>query len=243
MNSEASDVLQKLSIEIDENPPGICLYNPSWHEGLVGLVASRLKEKWSVPVIAFARGDSGDLKGSARSVTGVHIRDVLCEIDAENPHTIIRFGGHAMAAGLTIGESRFVTFKKAWLQRLETRRDDIEAANTVLSDGELNQEIDDLGFIRNLKIAAPWGQGFSEPIFDNKFQVMEQRLVGEIHLKMTLRPLHEDRTVEAIRFRHLDAPGAPCIQYERIHAAYRVDINEYAGRVSPQLLIEHFQPC
>lgn len=243
MNQDAREALQALKAQSAGDEACLCLYDESWHEGLVGLVASRLKERWSVPVVAFARGDNGDLKGSARSVQGVHIRDVLCEIDATQPGLIIRFGGHAMAAGLSIAEADFSAFRTAWEKVLGAQRQQIEAANAIFSDGPLDAEIDDLGFIRQLKTIAPWGQGFPEPVFDGRFQVLEQRLVGEVHLKMVLRSLDSHRVVDAIHFRYLDHPGAPCENLERIHAAYRVDVNEYAGRVSPQLVVEYLQTC
>jgi len=175
-------------------------------------------------------------------VSGVHIRDVLCEIDVLQPGLILRFGGHAMAAGGSIAESGFEAFREHWHNVLEQHRREIDAANKILSDGELGPELDDLGFIRTLKHAAPWGQGFPEPLFDNQFTVVNQKIVGHIHLKLVLRSDHDDRVVEAIRFRFLDAPGAPVPEFNRIHAAYRVDINEFAGRINPQLILEYFSP-
>ncbi len=223
--------------------PGICLFHPEWHEGVVGLVASRLKERHALPAAVFARGEGGVLKGSARSVAGVHIRDILCEVDSAERGLLLRYGGHAMAAGMTIREQDFERFRTLFLDRLERHRDTIDAANRVLSDGPLGEELDDLAFIRQLRTLAPWGQGFPEPVFDNTFRVLDQRLVGDVHLKLLLSPdSHVDHRIEAICFRFLSHPGAACPAFERIHAAYRVDVNEFAGRVSPQLIIEYFNP-
>ena len=239
---------QAVAALVDADPggdgDGICLFHPDWHEGVVGLLASRLKDRHAVPAAVFARGEGGILKGSARSVSGVHVRDLLCEVDSANPGLLIRYGGHAMAAGMTIEESGFEQFREAFLACLERHRETIELANRVLSDGPLGDELDDLLFIRQLKNLAPWGQGFPEPVFDNVFRVVEQRLVGEIHLKLVLTPEHHvDQRVDAICFRFLPHPGAPCPDFDRIHAAYRLDINEFAGRISPQLIIEYLQPA
>ena len=241
MTSDATSILDKIgSIGKDSN--GICLYNREWHEGVVGLVASRLKEKWALPSVVFACGTSGQLKGSARSVKGVHIRDVLCDIDSGYPGLIQKFGGHAMAAGLSIGADSFAEFESAWGEVLSAHTASIRAANELLTDGALHDEFIDLDFIQELKSIVPWGQGFGEPLFDNVFQVLEQRLVGQIHLKLLLRSEQSNKVVNAIKFRFLDSPGASYQEFSRIHAVYRVDVNEYSGRIDPQLIIEHINP-
>lgn len=221
---------------------GLCVFHPDWHQGVVGLVASRLKERRSLPAVAFARGEGGELKGSARSVPGVHIRDVLCDVEARAPGVMLRFGGHAMAAGMSIRESDFHRFRDAFLQVLDGHRTTIDAAKEIVTDGPLTDEFDDLAFISQLRTLAPWGQGFPEPVFDNEFRVLEQRLVGDVHLKMLLQAEGSRLRVEAICFRYLEHAGAPCPEFDRIHAAYRLDINEFAGRVRPQLVIEYFNP-
>ena len=239
MTSDASIILSELG-NIVSNAYGICLYNHTWHEGVVGLVASRLKEKWSLPSVVFARGSSGQLKGSARSVKGVHIRDVLCEIDSKYPGLILKFGGHAMAAGLSIQSDRFSEFENAWDSTLSRYSDLIKNSSILLTDGSLDSEYSDLEFIQELKSVVPWGQGLAEPLFDNEFQVIDQRLVGQIHLKLVLRAEQSNIDIDAIKFRYLESPGAPCKELSRIHAVYRVDVNEYSGRIDPQLIIEYF---
>ncbi|GJL80972.1 MAG: single-stranded-DNA-specific exonuclease RecJ [marine bacterium B5-7] len=235
-------IAHEASLQPDSPVQGLCIYHKDWHEGIVGLVASRLKERRSVPAIAFAPSENGELKGSARSVPGVHIRDILCEIDALAPGLLLRFGGHAMAAGMTILEIDFDRFRESFLLALQHHDDSIRAASELLTDGPLQGEFDDLGFIHTLRTLAPWGQGFTEPLFDNTFRVIEQKLVGDIHLKMVLAPEGGSQRIEGIQFRFLEAAGAPCPEFSTIHAAYRVDLNEFAGRVRPQLIIEHFNP-
>jgi single-stranded-DNA-specific exonuclease len=240
MQQQAVNVLDADSLRGDASELGLCVYRRDWHQGIVGLVASRLKERRSLPAIAFAPGEGNELKGSARSVPGVHIRDVLCEIDADAPGVLLRYGGHAMAAGMTIRVEDFADFRRHFLEKLARHADEINAANQIFTDGPLVNEFDDLAFIRQLRTLAPWGQGFPEPMFDNTFRVLHQQLVGEVHLKLVLQPERDNRRVEAIRFRYLEHPGAPCPELDRIHAAYRLDINEFAGRIRPQLILEYF---
>ncbi len=244
MQQQAIASLNKQNELSGDDDYGNCVFREDWHPGIVGLLASRLKERTGYPSFAFAMGEAGELKGSARSVPGIHIRDLLCEIDRLNPGLILRFGGHAMAAGLSISMDRFEDFSSALFERLGLVKEEIESANQILSDGALGEgELDDLDFIHQLRTLAPWGQGFPEAVFDNVFTVLQQKLVGEIHLKLVLRPEGSTRNVEAIRFRFLETPGAPCPEFSRIHAAYRLDINEFGGRISPQLMLDYFQPC
>ncbi len=240
MQREAVGVLD--ADDGDASCAGLCVFHPHWHQGVVGLVASRLKERRSLPAVAFARGDDGELKGSARSVSGVHIRDVLCEVETRAPGILLRFGGHAMAAGMSIRESDFPRFREVFLGVLDGHRETIDAAKEIVTDGPLTDEFDDLAFISQLRTLAPWGQGFPEPLFDNEFRVLEQALVGDVHLKMMLQADGSRHRVEAICFRYLEHAGAPCPELDRIHAAYRLDINEFAGRIRPQLVIEYFNP-
>ncbi|MFT5112701.1 MAG: single-stranded-DNA-specific exonuclease [Parasphingorhabdus sp.] len=222
---------------------GLCIYDNSWHQGIVGLVASRLKERINCPVIVFAPGEGQELKGSARSIPGLHIRDLLCEIDGQQPDLIQKFGGHAMAAGLSIDAKNFSKFKQLFDESLISRSDLITSANVVLTDGSMTADLDDLKLIRDIKTAAPWGQGFAEPLFDDTFKVLGQRLVGDIHLKLKLRKEDSSHgSIDAIFFRYLESRGAPCPSLDRVHVAYRMDVNEYAGRIQPQLIIEHLEP-
>lgn len=216
----------------DELPVGLCLFHEDWHQGVVGIVASRIKERLHRPVIAFARSGESELKGSARSVGGLHIRDALDAIAARYPGMLEKFGGHAMAAGLAIRPDRLQAFMNAFDE--EARRwlsaEDLE--QTLISDGELHEEVS-LALVREILSAGPWGQGFPEPVFDDEFEILAQRIVGGRHLKMQLRPVHSNQAFDAIAFNHDRLQEA-----RRTRMAYRLDINEYRSLESVQLVIE-----
>lgn len=210
---------------------GICLEHDDWHQGVVGIIASRIKDKLHRPVIAFAKVSETELKGSARSIRGFHIRDALDAIATRNPGLLSKFGGHAMAAGLSLAVSDFARFAEEFDNEARHALSHAELENTLFSDGE----IDDV----NLQVAeevvnsAPWGQGFPEPVFDGVFEVIEQRIVGERHLKLTLRPSTSQQTLGAIAFNH-----PFLIEQRELRLAYRLDINRYRGRSSVQLIVE-----
>ena len=209
---------------------GVCLYNASWHQGVVGIIASRIKDRVHRPTIAFAKVSDTEIKGSARSIHGLHIRDALDAIATANPGLIDKFGGHAMAAGLSLPLARFAEF--AALFDAEARKGlskgDLE--QQVVSDGELEGKFN-LATARKIAEAAPWGQGFPEPVFDGEFEIIDQRILGSRHLK--LRLLKDDELIDAIAFNH------NCLIEERIkRMAYRIDINEYRGLEKVQLIIE-----
>ena len=186
---------------------GLCLFDSSWHQGIVGLVASRLKERLNCPVMVFAKGDNDELKGSARSVTGLHIRDLLCDLDSRHPGILLKFGGHAMAAGASIHSNSFAEFKSAFESLSEERQEQLAEADILYTDGSVDAELDDLRLIHDIKFAAPWGQGFPEPLFDDVFTVVDQRLVGDIHLKLRLRKEGAGhQTIDGICFRFLTSP-------------------------------------
>lgn len=230
-------VLQELQ---DDQLAAACLYDPAWHQGVVGLVANRIKERLNRPVIAFARGETdGLLKGSGRSVKGVHMRDLLAEVDARHPGMISRFGGHAMAAGLSLEISRLEAFQRAFVTAAEGHVDAIPEAGRIWSDGELQQNEIGLAFAEQVRAAGPWGQGFPEPIFDGRFELLAQKIVGEQHLKLTLRHADGGTPIEAIAFFHADP--IPAERGALCELAYRLDVNEYRGRRSPQLVVEHIE--
>lgn len=228
-------------IALDRVPDGICLYESGWHPGVVGILASRLKDLHHRPVMAFASADAAggrELRGSGRSIEGVHLRDVIAHIDALHPGLITRFGGHAMAAGLTLDRDRIGDF--AALFDAEVRRVlPPEAASPVLwSDGELSLAELDLGLAEALREAVPWGQACQAPLFDGEFDVLQQRVVGEKHLKFTVStPDAGGRVVDALFF-NPDPASCPPAGCRRVHLAFRVDVNEYRGIRSPQLLVE-----
>jgi single-stranded-DNA-specific exonuclease len=217
---------------------GLCLFDECWHQGVVGLVAGRIKDRLHRPVIAFARAGDGTLRGSARSVTGIHVRDVLDAIATRRPGLIEKFGGHAMAAGMTLAESDLAEFRSAFAEEIAARADAESLRGVVFTDGELEPAELCLSTARALREAGPWGQGFPEPLFDGAFKVREARIVGTQHLKLTL-----EGGLDAIAFRYVggamqdDAlcPGAP------VELAYRLEVNEFNGAERVQLNCQHLR--
>ena len=243
MQQEALDIVKNIGAEDVALPLGVCLFDEHWHQGVVGLVASRVKDRVHRPVIAMARADERMLKGSARSVPGVHIRDVLDAVAAHHPGLIEKFGGHAMAAGLSIAADRFADFQTAFADEV-SRCMTIEDARGVLhSDGELSAEDLTLEAAHALRAAGPWGQAFPEPLFDGCFEVVERRILSERHLKLKVRLQADSPPLDAIAFRHFDHEDAPDIAPStRVELAYRLNVNEYAGTERLQLIVEHVEP-
>jgi len=220
-------------------PLAPCLFDPEWHPGVVGLVASKIKERLHRPVIAFAPAEPGSsvLRGSARSIPGFHIRDALAAIDTLHPGLIQRFGGHAMAAGLSLEECALPQFRAAFHRHAEAMLDEDLLREEVLSDGELASGELDRAHADVLRGAGPWGQGFPEPVFDGVFDVLDWRVVGEKHLKFSLRTTGHATPLSAIQFNGWhDAP--PPV---RIHAAYQLDTDDWRDRRGIQLLLRHWQ--
>ncbi|MBI3547167.1 MAG: single-stranded-DNA-specific exonuclease RecJ [Gammaproteobacteria bacterium] len=239
MQQQAFAAIEGLRLDTATLPRGLCLFDESWHQGVIGLVAARIKEHTHRPVIAFALGAANDIKGSARSVPGLHIRDALDSIAARHPGLLQKFGGHAMAAGLTLARANFDAFRVAFDEEVCRHLAEEDLQGRVVSDGALLTEELTLAFAELLRAAGPWGQNFPEPLFDGQFEVLKQRVVGEKHLKFTLGALGHTATFEAIAFncvRHGVAAN-----YSKIHAAYKLDVNEYQGYRSLQLIIEHFE--
>ena len=249
MQSRAMEIVKRLMIkksEIgqcgDETFTGFCLYDADWHQGVSGLVASRIKEKTNQPVIAFAKTRSGDLTGSARSVTGLHIKDLLEGIAMENSGLIERFGGHAMAAGLTIRSSSYDQFRERFHRKVAEHYDRVGVSNAIDTDGELEPAEINLANAELIRDAMPWGQGFPSPRFDGEFIVLDCRIVGQVHLRMTLQPVSRIMQFEAIAFKALE-PGQIVPDLERIRAVYQLDVNHFRGRKSLQLVIEYLEPA
>ncbi len=240
MQEQALIDIAELDLDETEMPFGVCLFNEDWHQGVVGILASKIKDKLHRPVIAFARDKYGLIKGSARSVSCVHIRDVLDTIAGQNPGLIDKFGGHAMAAGLTLKEIDFKDFKRAFdgeLKRFVTA-DDLNGS--LLTDGELTASEITFGLANDIQQAGPWGQGFPEPQFDGDFELVESRIVGEKHLKLQLRVNGQDKVIDASAFNFTDEAWIE--KPERVHTVYRLDINEFRGRRQLQLMIENIEP-
>jgi single-stranded-DNA-specific exonuclease len=218
---------------------GVCLFDPEWHQGVVGLVASRIKDRVRRPVIAFARAGDGLLRGSARSVPGIHIRDVLDSIAARHPELISRFGGHAMAAGLSLDERHLDAFAAAFSEEVAKLRDPAIPSNRVETDGELGTDEIALETAQALRDGGPWGQAFPEPCFDGVFAVRDARLVGEKHLKMWVTTADRARVFDAIAFNFRTAEENMPLPDGEVRLVYRLDINEYKGERRLQLLVDH----
>ena len=238
MQDEAMSILEQMQLDTESLPLGLCLYEASWHQGVVGLVASRVKDRVHRPVIAMAMADETTLKGSARSIPGVHIRDVLDAVVAHHPGLIDKFGGHAMAAGLSIGADKLESFRAAFDTEVSRWMTQDDAIGVVFSDGELQFSECSLETARQLRDAGPWGQGFPEPMFDGEFAVIDSRVLGERHLKLKVDA--GDQVIEAIAFRHFDHDAAPQVRAgDRVHLAYRLDVNEFRGEERLQMVVEH----
>jgi single-stranded-DNA-specific exonuclease len=241
MESEALAAIEAMDLQTNESLPyGMCLYQENWHQGVIGVLASKIKEKTHRPVIAFAKENDEMLKGSARSIRDVHIRDAIEAISTAHPGLVLKYGGHAMAAGLTLRRDKYDEFCDLFNREIE-RHIKIKGFDSELkSDGELAPDELTLELAEQFKQAGPWGQGFPEPQFDGKFRILESRIVGDKHLKLKLFIDDAARAIDAIAFNTTDEhwPG----DYDEVQALYRLDVNEYRGRRSPQLIVELIEP-
>ena len=239
--------LDDLDTKLDaagELPYGLCLFDESWHQGVVGIVASRVKDRTHRPVIAFAlENDSAErIKGSARSVPGVHIRDALDAVAARQPGLIVKFGGHAMAAGLSLEREKFDAFRIAFDAEVRRHLSQDDLQGVLHSDGELNPAELCLPVAEELCGAGPWGQGFPEPLFDGVFEIVSHRVLAEKHLKMVLAPPGSQHIIDAIAFFKAPQFGELFSQpRQQIRIAYRLAVNEWRGQRSPQLIVEHIE--
>ena len=241
MQQEAVKALEALNLQVQDLPYGLVLYKADYHQGVIGILAGRIKDKYFRPTIAFAHQDELLLKGSARSIPGVHIRDLLETIKLKHPDLIIKFGGHAMAAGLTIELAKLPLFEQVFQQVAQQLLQDKPIAGEVLSDGELTTELYSIEFAQILKDAGPWGQSFPEPVFDDEFELLEQKLLGGKHLKMMLR-YQGKLLVDAIAF-NIDPLVWPNLACQHVRLAFKLDINEFRGRRSLQLMVEAIIPA
>ena len=236
MRRQAIRLLDNLQLEQDL-PPGLCVFEETWHQGVLGILASRLKDKLHRPVIAFTAISETEVKGSARSISCVHMRDVLNNIAERNPGLITRFGGHAMAAGLSLPRESYETFTQAFTEEVERHLVLEDLRGIVYTDGELSVEYLDLATAELLRDAGPWGEGFPAPKFIGEFVLINQRLVGQKHLKLTLRHPQSNQEIDAIYF-NIDTNIWPNHRLTKAKIIYRLDVNEYNGRRSLQLMIE-----
>ncbi len=219
-------------------PACVCLYDESWHQGIVGLIASRVRERCHRPAIAFARDDGGELKGSARSVQGVHVRDLLESVATARPGLISKFGGHAMAAGLSLPQEHFAEFSDCASKQIKRLYPTADFSGALLTDGVLPPDSMNLQFASLLRESGPWGAGFPEPMWSGEFSVVDQRVVGENHLKMRVQPAEGRTVIDAIAFNQAGLPLRGLVKL-----AYRLDVNEFRGVETPQLIVEQIVPC
>ncbi|MEO5573097.1 MAG: single-stranded-DNA-specific exonuclease RecJ [Gammaproteobacteria bacterium] len=253
MQEQALATLATMELDADKLPSGLCLFNPDWHQGVIGIVASRIKDRLHRPVIAFALSGEDEIKGSARSVTGLHIRDALDSIAARHPRLLSKFGGHAMAAGLSLKLADFAEFSAAFDAEVRRHLSETQMQGMLDSDGALWADEISLELAQVLRSAGPWGQGFPEPVFDGVFEVVSGRLVGSKHLKLMLRHVDDECLIDAIAFNVDTAlltalmPQPPVtasqasVACRKVHIVYRLDVNEYRGARTVQLLVQQIE--
>ena len=236
MKDQAISVLEQMVLDEQSLPAGLALFDSDWHQGVVGVVASRIKDKYHRPVIAFAPSEDQQIKGSGRSIPGIHLRDVLDAIATKHPSLLDKFGGHAMAAGLTIAEQDFETFQEIFSREIRDVLGEVSLHRIIETDGPLDEQSMTLEIAQTLSRAAPWGQHFPEPLFDDVFDIVESRVVGEHHLKLRLRRVGGQQVFDAIAFYAVNEPWAGA--QSALRFVYRLAVNEYRGRRCVQLIIE-----
>ncbi len=239
MQVDALKLLSEINIQ-DNDDLGICLFNADWHQGVVGILASRLKDKFHLPAIVFASSadDKDEIKGSARSIPGLHIRDLLDLIATNNPGLLSKFGGHAMAAGLSLRLEDFPAFKEAFAAALIGLVDAAMLEQVIYTDGNLNEDLLNLSFAELLQDSGPWGQQYPEPLFIGNFEVIQARVLGDKHLKFLLKSADSEHMIDAIAF-NVDAEILKK-QLTSIEVVYQLQVNEFRGQRSAQLMINHF---
>ncbi|SET58101.1 single-stranded-DNA-specific exonuclease RecJ [Thorsellia anophelis] len=251
MQTEAIGICDVLAKENSVFPSGIALFHEEWHQGIVGLLASRIKEKFHRPVFAFAPAEEeGKLKGSGRSISGVHLRDVLERMQTIEPGLIDKFGGHAMAAGLTLSRDNFSRFELLFNEVIQKWVDPSDLKGVIWTDGELSPELMNIEVAKLLNQSGPWGQGFPEPAFDGVFKILQQRMLKEKHLKLTLEPVISSNgsdtrlkpLIDAIAF-NVDTTIWPDASIKQVKLVYKLDINYFRGEENLQLMIDYIEPA
>ncbi|HCL5252572.1 TPA: single-stranded-DNA-specific exonuclease RecJ [Salmonella enterica] len=241
MQAEALLLCEKLERSSETLPGGLAMYHPEWHQGVVGILASRIKERFHRPVIAFAPAGDGTLKGSGRSIQGLHMRDALERLDTLYPDLMIKFGGHAMAAGLSLEAHKFEQFQQCFGELVTEWLDPALLQGEVISDGPLSAAEMSMEVAQLLRDAGPWGQMFPEPLFDGRFRLLQQRLVGERHLKVMVEPVGGGPLLDGIAF-NIDTTCWPDNGVREVELAYKLDINEFRGNRSLQIIIDDIWP-
>lgn len=241
MQQQAQAWLERFSLDQQDLPWGLCLFEPSWHQGVVGILASRIKERVHRPVIAFAPGEGDEIKGSARSIPSLHIRDALDAIAARHPGLIRKFGGHAMAAGLSLARADLSAFEQAFDAEVRRQLDASALQRRLLTDGELHESEMTLELAQLLRDAGPWGHQFPEPLFQGRFRILQQRLVGQKHLKLLLAKAQGQQAWDAIAF-NIDLQIWPNPEIEWVDLVYRLDVNHFRGQTQLQLMVDFLTP-
>ncbi|NOT83620.1 MAG: single-stranded-DNA-specific exonuclease RecJ [Methylococcaceae bacterium] len=240
MKAEAMGLLKEMKAFDEAHlPAGVCLYDQEWHQGVIGILASRIKDRLHRPVIAFAPSGKDEIKGSARSIPGVHIRDVLSDLAAAHPKILSKFGGHAMAAGLSLKMHDYPAFALAFDAMVRERLKQVDLEQKVYSDGELDEQHVCIEFAERLANAGTWGQMFPEPIFNGEFDVVQARVLGGQHLKLVLRKQGSDLLIDAIAFYIEQAEQ--WLGIRKLKLAYKLDVNEYRGQKSVQMLVQYVE--
>ncbi|MBW8182999.1 single-stranded-DNA-specific exonuclease RecJ [Shewanella nanhaiensis] len=240
MQQEALKSLEKLELNEAEIPWGIALFKEDWHQGVIGILASRIKDRYHRPVIAFADAGNGEIKGSARSIKGLHMRDLLELINSRHPGMILKFGGHAMAAGLSLLEKDFYKFEQAYDQGVRELLKPEQLTGEMITDGELTPDEMTLPMAWELRNAGPWGQEFPEPLFDGYFKVVQQRIVGEKHLKLVLETECGKLMLDGIAF-NVDVTTWPDATIQHARVVYKLDVNEFRGNQTLQLMVDQIE--
>jgi len=240
MKQDAYNILASFKPSEDQHRQwGVCLFDKHWHQGVIGILASRIKDKLNRPVIAFATADNGDIKGSARSIPGLHIRDTLDDVASLHPQLLKKFGGHAMAAGMSIAENDLDIFKEAFNQAVKNRLNNQVPDNILLVDGEIPDQEINLTLAETLRQAGPWGQNFPEPVFVGRFKVKNARILAQKHVKLELETLTCNRKIDAIYF-NVENPDS-VIGLTQVSVVYQLDVNTYMGRSSVQLMVKNIE--
>ena len=238
MKTDARIHLNQLAQVTDQDHrKGVCLYQQNWHQGVIGILASRIKDDLYKPVIVFADSENNQLKGSGRSIPGLHLRDVLADMATQHPQLLIRFGGHAMAAGLSILKADLALFEQAFNQAVVNRSENIDSEPVIYTDGELTEQLLGIKFAELLEQSGPWGQEFPEPIFEGVFDVKNIRILQEKHVKLTLHTIDTEHCIDAIAFNVNQVEQ--WLGFKQIEIAYRIQINRFRQRKTAQILIEY----
>lgn len=238
MQQEALSFIEQLELQTDEIPNSFVIYHPEFHQGVIGVLSSRIKERFYRPTISFALADGGYLKGSGRSINGLHLRDILERVNLRDPQLIVCFGGHAMAAGLTIAEENLAKFSQYFTEEVDKAMASVCLDNIIETDGEVDEQFFNVATAQLLKEHGPWGEGFPEPTFDGVFTVYQQKLIGQKHLKLVLQPLNGGQLINCIVF-NIDCAVWPDQSVKTVKIVYNLIVDEFRGNQSLTLLARH----